>query len=612
MTTLMALLMIFSLLAFPVGLIVLVVKLIQKKPVKKTLRMLGGTVLVFFVSVALFSTDTDSTGTTAGEPAQEPSAAVEDAAGETDGAEPAAGEADGAEPAADGSEAAEPTAAAGQSGAEDASARDEDAIYLGDDIWLDHITDFSEGRAWVEFSINHLKKGSGRSARQAVDAAMGGTLGKIIYGLQNGSMDGTQCAAVIDTHGKIVWQSDVTRETSGYVLSEKSDFRDGLAYCLFNSNDGPVYCIVDGSGNLTYTQAKSDDFQILGAGGGFFLVVKKVSGFEAEGWQIGVIDKNGNVVMPFQEFQTTSPDYQEPLGFDEHNGFGLCEYMGDGIFKLGKQGDASCYVLLNVKAQKVIYTKRNTVSGAVEQFLTEFQDGAATVIVGGDGDSKLCTLGADGTLSERLNNAWTRRMLTMSRSTYDANAVYGDGLLFVPYDSNLDGQEFGDYYEAFGEEKPNSEPFICHTGVYYGLDGKVAVDLPQYRGKHDFIATPFQNGHAAVRVIGADGQRYVTAIDKSGSTLFEPLPGFWAAGISDDGKYLTAARRGAVSVFDLTGKELVEVKYAGIYMEEWDEESQYNVRGGVLRAGDFYVNVTDGTVIGLHQEYDREFSLRVN
>jgi len=54
------------------------------------------------------------------------------------------------------------------------------------------------------------------------------------------------------------------------------------------------------------------------------------------------------------------------------------------------------------------------------------------------------------------------------------------------------------------------------------------------------------------------------------------------------------------------------VKYAGIYMEEWDEESQYNVRGGVLRAGDFYVNVTDGTVIGLHQEYDREFSLRVN
>ncbi|RKJ73358.1 hypothetical protein D7X33_20580 [Butyricicoccus sp. 1XD8-22] len=610
MTTLMALLMIFSLLAFPVGLIVLVVKLIRKKPVRKTLKMLGGTVLVFFVSVALFSTDTDSTGTTAGEPAQEPSAAVEDAAGETDSAEPAAGEADGAEPAADGSEAAEPTAAAGQSGAEDASARDEDAIYLGDDIWLDNITDFSEGRAWVEFSINHLKKGSERSARRAVDAAMGGTLGKIIYGLQNGSMDGTQCAAVIDTHGKIVWQSDVTRETSGYVLSEKSDFRDGLAYCLFNSNDGPVYCIVDGSGNLTYTQAKSDDFQILGAGGGFFLVVKKVSGFEAEGWQIGVIDKNGNAVMPFQEFQTTSPNYQQPLRFDEYGSeFIQCKYMGDGVFELRYQ---TFFVLLNVKTQKIIYTGENTDREAIDQFLTKFEGGAATVIVGESNNSKLCTLKADGTLSDRLNNAWTRRMLSMSKSMYGSEALYGDGLLFVPYDGNLDGLELGDYYEAYGEEKPNNVPFICHTGVYYGLDGKVAVDLPQYRGKHDFSAWPFQNGHAAVRVVGADGQRYVTAIDKSGNTLFDPIPGFWAAGISDDGKYLTAARRGAVSVFDLTGKELVEVKYTGIYMEEWDEESQFNVRGGVLRAGDFYVNVTDGTVIGLYQEYDREFSLRVN
>ncbi len=71
--------------------------------------------------------------------------------------------------------------------------------------------------------------------------------------------------------------------------------------------------------------------------------------------------------------------------------------------------------------------------------------------------------------------------------------------------------------------------FTIPTNLYYDLTGEVAVTVPVPEEGYIKDQTEFQNGYAAVQIYGADGNDYVTVVDRNGEYLYEPILG---AGIS--------------------------------------------------------------------------------
>lgn len=510
-----------------------------------------------------------------------------------------------------------------------------DEAYIGDNIHLEHITDFSNGRAWIEFRETDRKKGSVQAARDAVNAALSNTAGKILYGLMNLNSEGNYRAGLIDPQGRLVWESPLTNNS--IVLSETSAYRDGLAYCNFNGNDENLWLAIDAEGNIVFARPATEDFKILGSGGGYILMAEYTSDFDSNEWKIGAIDASGNLAMPFQVYEKTPPKgpdpveppsgempdpnydywgylkYQEQLeAYEAYQSyvpetvpltFGLydsspyygCSYLGDGIFQLKFQG---FYVLLNVKSQRVIRTEEiiSRGEGRIEAFLSDFENGSATVLYNDEktdlyGDYRviglrsISVLNTDGTLTVGDSNEWVQWTLRTDSMTFS------EGMAFCDPDFVSTG--------------------ATHSmeGAYYSFTGEEVVNIPAYRGKKVYIGDPFYSGYAALIVYGADGNAYVTVIDQNGEVMFDPKPGYASIYTSADGKYATAAENGAVTVFDIHGEPLLQVNYSEITPRDIYDSTVYNVRDGVLRVKDFYVNVETGTVIGLHQTIDQNFSV---
>lgn len=528
---------------------------------------------------------------------------------------------------------------AGYSASGEASpASPQDGNTIGSNLWLEETTDFSEGRAWVQFHESQREKGSVDATLDAADAAMGSDMDKFLYAMEHGSLQGNNRAALIDTQGNILWESELTSES--FVLTEKSEFRDGMAYCVFNGNDGKSYQILDAQGNVTFTMDyDSEDHLILGHGGGLFLAAEHNISFDADEWAIGAIDQNGKIVVPFQVYTKPLPlELRTPVeppagdppdpnydywGYTEYysqleayenyrfyaenyvpeelrfDGIGVnsdyisCEYMGDHVFKLNFRG---WYVLLNLDTQQVIYTSDLDNSNYIQEFLSPFEDGTAMVwcyiydTASLQSFSPICTMGTDGTITPAVSNDWTNYALR--------EPDFSDGLMFVPYDQQQDTVEY-------------SDGFILRTGVFYNYQGEVVADIPEYRGKHWYSCTSMCNGYAAVLVQGADGLYYVTAVDKNGTILFDPIADYSYVDISSDGAYITAVTSGSLTVYNVQGEPLVSVQYKRIDPSGRNGEFLYNVHDSVIRVHDFYVNVESGTVIGLHNQGDENFSVTV-
>lgn len=179
-----------------------------------------------------------------------------------------------------------------------------DDNYIGDNLWLNNITDFSEGRAWIQFHESDRNEGSVDAMIDAAEAAMGSDTERFVYGMQNYSWQGNNRAALIDTQGKILWESELTENS--IVLEKMSDFKDGMAYFIFNGNDGKSYNIINSDGNVTFTKEFDENFFILGHGGGLCLAAEHVVDFDTDEWRIGAIDKNGDTVIPFMAYELKS------------------------------------------------------------------------------------------------------------------------------------------------------------------------------------------------------------------------------------------------------------------------------------------------------------------
>lgn len=455
----------------------------------------------------------------------------------------------------------------------------DDAEYIGADLWLKETTDFSEGKAWVQFSESDRKKGSLNAMSDTIDAATGDKDDLIKYGIQNYNPQGNHRAALIDTQGKILWESALTKNDQ--VLSEISEFADGLAYFVFNGNDKSSYVIVDSNGNATFTRDCGEDYIIPGHGNGLFLVAEHTVNFDSNEWKIGAIDKSGNIVAPLKA-------YEEIVSFDSSE-YSSCEYLGENIYKLDFHG---WYVLLNSKTQSIIYTYKSGNSGSIRDFIADFENGAATVLYEQGMATSICSLGTDGTITTIVDNDWTKYALPGN-----ADNTLHDGLIYLYSESGYQGSE------AFP------------VGAYYNLEGKKVIDFPQYRGKNPYHCDPFYSGYAAMSLKGADGLFYITAINKNGDLMFEPKSGFNAVYTSQDGKYVTASKNGHITVFDINGNPLVSINYVGIDLQQRyyeDTEHKYNVCSGVIKTEDFYVNVEDRTIIGLHGDRDADFSVTLH
>lgn len=498
----------------------------------------------------------------------------------------------------------------------------EEEKYIGDELWLEDATDFSEGRAWVQFRAIDREKGSAEANREVMNAGLGNAFGLACYMVENYELLGKNQAALINTQGKILWESEPTRKNT--VLKEKSEFRDGLAYCVFEGDGKRIYNIIDSDGNVTFTRDAAEDYIILGHGGGMFLVAAYTADFSHDGWKFGAIDKNGDIVVPFQEYEfslviemkpVAAPsgnapapdyDYEEYLEYQEQIKayekyiyyscfsdkllFALhydrkCEYLGNRIFQLSSDG---WKILLNLETQNIIYSY-NTYDhsgGMLESFISDFENGSATVVYKDNDGQSICSLEMDGKFIKIASNDWIRYSLR-------SDMEFGDGLVFAS-DNGVNTEITG------GVLLEN-----LTTGAYYNTAGERVIDFPEYDDKNlCYCGTPFQNGHAVMFIEGADGYLYTTVINKKGKRMFEPKAGFMSAYMSADGKYLTAVRNRFLTVFDIKGKELISVKSTSIDPEYGYENNANNGMVKVCSKADslryFYVNIKNGKVIGMY------------
>lgn len=603
---------------------------------------------------------------------------------------------------------------------------------------LSNLTDFSEGKAFVQFE--DYSEVSAADVREAVKAAEGSDRDRINYMMQHWDDDfqGYNRAALIDTQGRVMWKSEFTKEDRA--LKETSEFRNGLAYFVFNGNDKSTYNIIDSDGNVTFTRDFTEDFMILGHGDGLFLVAEHIVDFDTDEWQIGAMDRNGTMVAAYKAYEMdTAPvppmvvappadhslemqdieaslsqleaeyqvwleecwdyrgetdeeyykktnetaedfnnrrmkleerrqqliseyeeqsekyeGYQDELSmyeftmdnyvpktvsFDRYSSdpdfYRSCEYLGENIYKLNF---GYGFVLVNIDMQDVINVCdyfANTEH--IRQFITSFENGGATILyeVPVDQESavekgasaqllpislcSVCRIDVNGTITTMVDNIWAKYILCDILN--DGN-IFREGLLFVPYDPVEDMSICIDkeYYAMTRDENAAYENgFTVHTGVYCDIEGEVVIDFPEYRGRKEYICSPFYNGHAVVLVKGEDQLVYFTVIDREGTRMFELKSGYADVCMSRDGKYLTAIKEGMLTVFDVKGNPLMSIDYHNIKPTERLEyavigdysydETAYDVIDGMIRFNDFYVNIEEGAVLGSTFNAGKEFSV---
>jgi len=457
---------------------------------------------------------------------------------------------------------------------------DDNSDYIGSNVKLENITDFSEGRAWIQFYETHRIKGSKKALEDAIDEASDlndmNDLEKGLYLKKQFDSPGNNRAALIDTQGKILWKSDLTSEDT--VLLETSEFKDGLAYCVFNGNDDKKsYNIIDSDGNVTFTRDYDENYKILNHGGGKFLVLEHTVNFNTNEWKIGAIDKNGNVVSPFKVY---APDKLifEANGIQDST-YLSCEYHGENIYEFNLYGVGFDALFLNIETQNIIYpVELNDTEniGGIE-FISDFENGTAIVkTIDGNGKDEICTLKPDGTLTHIADGSWISKISTGEYpDKIPYKKAFSEGLVFADYDPLSSENDL--------------------AGVFFDINGNIAVDFPEYRNKQKYHCDPFYNGYSAMLIEGKDELNYVTVVNKEGKLMFEPKSGFDVIYTSKDGKYAIAAKEGSVSVFDITGNSLLNIDCTDI------SGKKYDINNGVIKFDDFYVNVGNGSIIGLHR-----------
>jgi hypothetical protein len=163
---------------------------------------------------------------------------------------------------------------------------------------------------------------------------------------------------------------------------------------------------------------------------------------------------------------------------------------------------------------------------------------------------------------------------------------FNEGLTFVEYNAQNEDLDY------LG--------FIYRTGVYYDLEGNVRIDFPEFHGNVYYSCGPFINGYAAFQIQGADGDTYVTVIDKNGKKMFEPKIGYNFLSVGIDGYIIASVNNWEHHVMDINGNLIMAVTARD---KKNNEISMSNGMlripgGGYLGSNDVYINLNEMTIIG--------------
>lgn len=502
-----------------------------------------------------------------------------------------------------------------------------DIEYIGN-AQLTHLTNFSEGRALVQYEdYSELSEGD---VQDAVKALEGSDYDKVNYIMQHwDEMHGINRVALIDAKGKILWKSEFTMVDTA--LREVNGFKDGLAWFIFNGNEKSSYVIIDSDGNVTFTKDFTEDFLILGGGDGLFLTTEHIVNFNKNEWQIGVIDKNGNTVVPYKVYELNAP-LQEPVYVEPPQDCSSeIEDICDAIEQLEMERQAwleECwdyrgeldaeYYERTGAVEEEFQNQREELYEEKERIETEYQEQLEKYE---EYQRELAEYEMERDYYIPRTISFDKHLTTYEVGDYRSCEYLGENVYklnfidsYVILDMNMQGicclwdyraaTGFIADFESGATTTIYSEPTDMESNGQ-GVADYIELDFPEYEGSHEYAYSLFYNGYALMMVRGADGLPYFTIIDEEGNFMFDFKEGFEDAYISGDGKYLLALNGGSLTVFDVNGKPLTRIDTMNIRPDTGDYYEGYNVIGfdiseEMIRFGNrgCYVNVEDGTIIG--------------
>lgn len=359
------------------------------------------------------------------------------------------------------------------------------------------LTNFSEGRAWVSYydDDHHLN-----------------------YGF-------------IDSDGILIW-SIAANEIPDWGYVEATEFQDGYS-CLHATflvgmgsmpgrEGNPGMIVLDRDGHVVFSSQKPEDegeYYFMGYGNNTFLAAEKLADFSRNSSYICEIDSTGKVVSRC-EIDANTLDYV----WNDYR------YIGDGVF----YGTFERWV----GDDHAVYN-RNTKS-----FIQLGDFALCDKLTGGETITNYNGRYYPVT-EDDLSDASTWESFTADRRNKEILAIQGveektvsDGLVVCILDRDSHDELALSYV-------PRSR------GIYDYSGGLVAA-LPDAWDPID--ADGFSGGYAAVQLRGADGNTYVTIVDKAGAAQYDPVK-VDSGTLSSWKGYLSVSMTGKSKILDQNGNE---------------------------------------------------------
>jgi len=381
-------------------------------------------------------------------------------------------------------------------------------------------------------------------------------------------LDGMTIVAMAPFEGGIGWiqymdggeMYTAAVELDGHVLFEipgpvwyVSAFEDGAAYAVISDNatyypnaSPTVGCyeqvapavfheeIYDLSGRLlystdpTYDAATLGDNHIICAGDASYVVLRHVADLEYDSWQLGVIDKNGEILYDFAEYEEVDKSLLPTWNGKYHGTSRLPNMYGAGYGNGndGDQGDGfSRYI------------------GEGVYYLTS---GSSEVLY-----KPAMNIAVESSGKKLLGECYGGKVLSTWNGNYYIQDIINDSFEHaIPLQSNLNYEDIGPG-RIFRYDHFMTESLYYHDHAYYDIEMNRVIEIEQYTSlKMD--GSIFNEGFALIFLVGKDGNTYVTAINDEGTIQFEPFRADCTSGRISDG-YFVARTDTECAVYDVMG-----------------------------------------------------------
>jgi len=400
---------------------------------------------------------------------------------------------------------------------------------------LSNLSDFSEGIAWVDYS---------------------------------------NVTTAINTAGEAIF---TTAAGTGRRWNYRSPFQDGTAFLISTSTIGmntiaDEVAIVDRAGNYLFRRA-GDDFNILAYGDGMFIVAELTSGFAAHQWQVGAIDRTGNIVVPMRPYPNSNTDFSQVER-------GEIEYLGSGIFQLAavdREGRMDAHVhIFNLHTNEIIID------------IGEY-------VVNPSIDIRLLSNFANGYAIASVDVEFYGMFEAM-----DWRGV-GHGI----YRIDLNGQpveQLGTRALHHNVREFSADGLVHVNGAFFNRLGELVVEVPSIQGIGPSYVHPMINGYAIVEYRGADGNIFFTVMNVDGEIMFDPITignnqrTLYRCTIGD---HVIINTPGQLSIYTTHGDLVSEITGGSMIhgVGRYGAAQIFPLSEGLVRFNNFFVNIFDGRII---------------